>query len=114
LYFFVPCTPHYLESYGVLGFTGPFKRHIVHLSTLLNWRALSAITRRNQNISETALSHYLPASASKYIRTFWTKQLVETTRLSDECPAMIEGVLRYFHMVSQEATLPQEQTLVPS
>jgi hypothetical protein len=27
---------------------------------------------------------------------------------------MIEGVLRYFHMVSQEATLPQEQTLVPS
>jgi hypothetical protein len=67
-YFLVPSLPHYLESYDHVGITGPHKRHIIHLSTLLERRALSEITRRHQNISGTARSHYLHLSASEHLQ----------------------------------------------
>jgi hypothetical protein len=109
LHFLVPSLLHYLESYDHVGITGPFKRHIVRLSALLERRALSEITRRHQNISETARSHYplicFRTSSSDtqncvlgHITTFWTRQLVETTGLSVECRAVIEEVLRCFYV----------------
>jgi len=68
LYFLVPSLPHYLKSYDHIGITGPLKRHIVHLSTLLEKRALSEIKRRHQNIGETARSHYRHLSASEHLQ----------------------------------------------
>lgn len=68
LYFLVPSLPHYLECYDHVGITGPLKRHIVHMSNLLERRALSEITRGDQNISETARYHYLQFSASEHLQ----------------------------------------------
>jgi len=64
----VPSLPHYLENYDHVGITGQLKRHIVHLSILLERRALSEITRWHQNIGETARSHYRHLSPSEHLQ----------------------------------------------
>jgi len=68
LYFLVLSLPHYLESYAHVGITGPLKRRIVHLSILLERRALSENTRLHHNISETARSPFLHLSASEHLQ----------------------------------------------
>jgi hypothetical protein len=68
LYFLVPSLPHNLKIYDHLGITGPLKRHIVRLSNLLERRALSEVTRRHQNIGETARSHYRHLYASEHLQ----------------------------------------------
>jgi hypothetical protein len=68
LYFLVHSLPHYMESYAHVGNTGPLKRRIIHLSTLIERRALSENTRLHHNINETARSHFLNLFASEHLQ----------------------------------------------